>query len=306
MNRATWEPGLVDALRGRLTLRLIAGREQPLPLPCADLPLVDRFNPIRPALLQLFEEPELRFVASMPASALKEWRAALVEGSVRGLLLVSGEEPNPALLASIRSSDTPLWQTDADVEVTRQAIIEFIGEQRPTSTVHGVLLEVQGIGVLLTGPSFSGKSELALELIERGHRLVVDDAPELHREGDAVIGRCPPLLRDVMAISGLGVIDVRALFGEGALKTSQQIDLILHLQSEKRRADGGLQLEQERTELLGVPLPRLALNLAPGHSLAVLVETAVRQHRLRLNGYDATRAFSERQRRYIDAQSERH
>ena len=176
-------------------------------------------------------------------------------------------------------------------------------------TVHGVLLQVCGAGVLLTGASGVGKSELALELLTRGHRLVADDAPTLEARNGRLWGRCPELLEGLLEVRGLGVLSVRALLGEEAVVAEVPVDLVVHLEPE----DGApmaslprLHPVQDEVELLGLTLPRLHLPVAPGRNLAVLVETAVRLHLLAAGGYDAAADLVERQRRAMqDGSGER-
>jgi len=168
------------------------------------------------------------------------------------------------------------------------------------TTLHGVLMEIMGRGVLLSGASGAGKSELALELITRGHRLVADDAPCVTRlDGGVLEGVCPPALQDFLEVRGLGVINVRVMFGGAAIVSRVELALAVHLQW--MRADelgqvDRLRPNQDMMNVLGVALPRVTLPVAPGRPLATLCETAVRSHLLAVGGYDATAEFTERQR----------
>jgi len=173
----------------------------------------------------------------------------------------------------------------------------------PALTVHGVLLQVCGTGVLLTGASGVGKSELALELLSRGHRLVADDAPLLERREGRLWGRCPELLEGFLEVRGLGVLSVRALLGEGAVLAEVPVELVVHLEPADAAAMARLPRlhpVRDEVELLGVILPRLHLPVAPGRNLAVLVETAVRLHALAVGGYDAAADLTARQRRAME------
>ncbi len=177
-------------------------------------------------------------------------------------------------------------------------------------TVHGVLLEVAGRGLLLTGPSGAGKSQAALELLHRGHRLVADDAPELFRRGDRLWGRCPPPLRGFLEVRGLGVLNVEALLGPEALREEVALALVVELVAEPGPEPGGPAQEREppaedapdrlrpargTVALLGLPLPRLRLPAGPGRPLGLLVETLARQEALRAQGYDAAADLAARQ-----------
>jgi HPr kinase/phosphorylase len=170
-------------------------------------------------------------------------------------------------------------------------------------TLHGVFMEVLSIGLLLTGDSGVGKSELALELITRGHRLVADDAPEFARIApDIINGTCPALIQDFLEVRGLGVLNIRAMYGDSVIKKGKYLRLIIQLKH-VRQNDGAfedrLQEQQQTRNVLGLDIPVFSLPVAPGRNLAVLVEAAVRNHLLRLNGYNAGEDLTARQRRLM-------
>jgi HPr kinase/phosphorylase len=166
-------------------------------------------------------------------------------------------------------------------------------------TVHGVFIEVMQLGILLVGASSLGKSELALELLSRGHRLIADDAPEFYRTATGAIeGRCPEVLRDFLEVRGLGVINVRAMFGNTSVIPCAELNIILQLKA----MDGEQLTEADRLfgchdtfKILEHTVPRIILPVAPGRNLAILVETVVQNHLLILGGYDAAADFSRRQ-----------
>jgi len=166
-------------------------------------------------------------------------------------------------------------------------------------TLHGVFMEVMGAGVLLSGSSGVGKSELALELITRGHRLIADDAPIFSRMApNSLVGNCPDLLRDFLEVRGLGLLNIRAMFGDSSIKEARFLQLIVHLEHmdemELKEIDRLYGSHQIRT-FLEVEIPQITIPIAPGRNLAVLVEAAVRDHLLRRNGYNAALDFIERQ-----------
>ena len=166
-------------------------------------------------------------------------------------------------------------------------------------------MEVMGLGILLTGPSGVGKSELALELLSRGHRLVADDAPEFRRTApDSVHGSCPPMLADFIEVRGLGILNVRAMYGNNAVMTHKRLHLIIRLQPPTENGNvpafDRLDTNQRHRTILGVDIPEVILPVAPGRDLAVIIEAAVRNHVLYLNGYNAAEDFIERQQQYID------
>ncbi|HEX6614148.1 MAG TPA: HPr(Ser) kinase/phosphatase, partial [Rhodanobacteraceae bacterium] len=167
-------------------------------------------------------------------------------------------------------------------------------------TLHGVFLEVYSIGVLITGASGTGKSELALELVTRGHRLVADDAPEFTLIApDVIDGTCPDLLRDLLEVRGLGVLNVREMFGHTAVKPSKYLRLIVHLQpvNAGEEADAMTRLTGDTgwREVMDVKVPQITVPVAPGRNLAVLVEAAVRSHMLKSKGLDPAQVFIDRQ-----------
>lgn len=161
-------------------------------------------------------------------------------------------------------------------------------------TVHGALLEVHSTGLLITGPSGIGKSELALELISRGHRYVADDSPFLNLDSQSrLFGSCPDELAGFLEVRGLGILNIQRLFGAAAVKSRQQIQLIIDLQSRKNlppaEPDERLAGRRASRTLLGVEIPTITLPVVAGRNFAVLVETAAQDHQLRLNGYDASK-----------------
>ncbi|MFA5940553.1 MAG: hypothetical protein WC809_14435 [Sinimarinibacterium sp.] len=176
------------------------------------------------------------------------------------------------------------------------------------ATLHGVFMRVCGIGVLLTGASGVGKSELALELLSRGHRLVADDAPEFARQGARVRGQCPPLLSGFLEARSLGILNVRRLFGTRSVQSGSTLDLLIALDTPEARAETGLERLSGRRStrsVLGVDIPQVFIPIRLGHNLAVLVEAACRDLRLRRRGYRADEDLSRRQMQEIRKQHRR-
>lgn len=176
---------------------------------------------------------------------------------------------------------------------------------QPSITLHGVLMQVHGLGVLLTGASGVGKSELALELLSRGHCLIADDAAELSIEGGCVLGRCPPLLRGFLEARSLGILNVERLYGAQSIKQVTPLDLIIALDAALPKGDTGLErLSGHRgtREVIGVEITEISIPIRLGHNLAVLVEAACRDLQLRRGGYRADEDLSRRQSLAIERQ----
>ena len=170
-------------------------------------------------------------------------------------------------------------------------------------TLHGVFMEVMQTGVLLAGASGVGKSELALDLLNRGHCLIADDTPEFSRAASgAVVGRCPEVIRDFLEVRGLGVINVRAMFGDKAVMSHAELNIILQLKAmgvELLAKVDRLRASHDTFVVLEKEVSRITLPVAPGRNLAILVEAAVRSHQLMLGGYDAAEDFSRRQQSFL-------
>jgi len=171
-------------------------------------------------------------------------------------------------------------------------------------TLHGVFMEVIGVGVLISGQSGLGKSELALDLVSRGHGLIADDAPEFARIAPATInGTCPKLLQNFLEVRGLGVLNIREMYGESAIKTNKHLELIielLHPEMNVVESERRTRLSERKTNVLEVGIPTISLVVASSRNLAVLVEAAVRDHLLTKSGYSAGKDFTERQQKAID------
>lgn len=170
------------------------------------------------------------------------------------------------------------------------------GKFAPRTSVHGVLVEIYGIGVLITGQSGVGKSETALELVKRGHRLVADDNVEIQQEDyDTLVGSSPKILENLLEIRGLGIIDVMTLFGAGAVRTKKRISVVIHLENwdESKQYDR-LGIDEDTVQIMDVKLPKATIPVRPGRNLAVIIEVAAMNFRLKLMGINTAEQFSNR------------
>lgn len=216
---------------------------------------------------------------------------------IPGITFTHGNKPPECFLKMAEKASVPLMVTRQSTHSFIMQFTHFMTEElAPSTSVHGVLVEVFGVGILLTGASGIGKSETALELVERGHRLVADDAILVHCvAGTDLYGQASELLQYHMEIRGLGIINVKDLFGVGAIRGRKRIELVLLLeewQAEKEYERLGL--DDEFVEILGVPVPRITVPVRPGRNVPILIETAAMNHRSRKMGYHAARVLSER------------
>jgi HPr kinase/phosphorylase len=222
----------------------------------------------------------------------------LLAGGVPAILLADNLSATEDLIQNCENSHVPLLSTTVPAAELIDLLRIYLSRRlAPTTTVHGVFMDVLGLGVLITGESGLGKSELALELISRGHGLVADDAVELSRTAPHVIdGHCPELLRNMLEVRGLGLLNIRTIFGETSVRRKMKLKLIVHLvRATAQDKFERLPLQDTTQDMLGCPIRKVMLQVAAGRNLAVLVEAAVRNTILKLRGIDTLAEFMERQ-----------
>ena len=301
---------LYNTLRTRLGLKWSAGRAgQERRLPGAargqsGIALVGYLNLIHRTPVQVLGAAELGHLRTLGKTAGKHALEKLFSPPTTLVIVAGGAGVPRPFKTHADASGTPLLASRLPgAELIAQLHYHLATVLAEKITLHGVFMEIMGIGVLLAGGSGVGKSELALELVSRGHRLIADDAPEFARLApDILSGTCPELLWGFLEVRGLGVLNIRAMFGDGAIKQSKYLRLIIKLErlSERQlRALDRLRGSRGSRRLLGVEVPEITLPVAPGRNLAVLVEAAVRNHVLNLKDYDAGRDLSDRQQNYI-------
>ena len=208
------------------------------------------------------------------------------------LVICRNQTPPHELLLSAEKHQVPVYRSAQVTSKFTVAAIHYLNRcLAPRITRHGVLLDVYGVGVLLAGKSGVGKSEAALELIKRGHQLIADDVVEICRiADDRLIGTCPEQVRHLMEIRGIGVIDIQAMYGIGAVSDSKSIDLMIELEVwDEDKPYDRIGLEEETTEILGVPIPYQVIPIRPGRNLAIIVEVAARNHSLKRTGFSPVR-----------------
>ncbi len=252
---------------------------------------------LQPGRVLIFGESEIRFLESLTADArLKALQAALRHDFP--CIVITGGFAAPAeLTLEAERAGLPLMQTATVTPTAIARLSAWLDDALAERTiVHGVLLDVLGLGVLLTGDSGIGKSECALDLIVRGHRLVADDSVDVKRRTDTdLIGSCPDPTRHHMELRGLGIINVRELFGVSSTRSSKRIALVVQLERwEAGREYDRLGIDDAFLELLGVRIPLIRMPVAPGRNIAILVEVAARNQLLRARGHHAARLLAER------------
>ncbi len=201
-------------------------------------------------------------------------------------------EPSNVILESAKLHKVSIFRTDENTSDLTARLVQFLNrELAPRITRHGVLVEVYGEGCLLIGDSGVGKSETAIELIKRGHRLVADDAVEILRTSvNTIIGQSPKNIRHFIELRGIGIINARQLFGMGAIKTSEKIDMVVNLEIwDNTKVYDRMGLDNEYMEILGVEVPTMRIPVKPGRNLAVIIEVAAMNNRQKKMGYNAAK-----------------
>jgi HPr kinase/phosphorylase len=270
--------------------------------------IIGHLNFHHPNWIQIFSRTEAAYFDSMQESQCEQALARLHESGLACVIVSDGERAPDALRRFAQRMKVPLIASPLPslqvIWVVRaylgRALAEFV-------TRHGVLLDVLGMGVLLTGDSGVGKSELALELITRGGGLVADDVVELyHIAPETLEGRSPELLKDFLEVRGLGMLNIRTIFGETAVRVRKNLKLIVQLERPVGGVIPGLErlpLTASFEELMGVKVRKVVLPVAAGRNLAVLVEAAVRNYVLQLRGIDSTQEFIQRQEQHVNRDS---
>jgi HPr kinase/phosphorylase len=252
---------------------------------------------LQPARILVFGESEIRYLESLDVASRLNVLAAAFSHDIPCVLITGGWEPPAELLTASDRYNVPLLRTTVGTPVSIAKLEYLLGDElAERQVIHGVLMDMLGLGVLIIGESGIGKSECALDLVVRGHRLVADDTVEIRRRGETtLIGTCPELTRHHMEIRGLGLINVRDLFGVAAIRNSKRIELVVQLERwDPDRDYDRLGLDELRYDIVGLKVPLIRMPVAPGRSLGVLVEVAARNQLLRTRGLNAARDLTAR------------
>ena len=266
--------------------------------------LIGHLNAIHPNHIQILGPWELEYLNQLGKNTHHDVIAQLFSNHPTAIIVTDGLLPDQTLINQANDSDTPLLTSSVNSQKLINVLQHFLENTLAEIVVlHGVFMEVYSTGVLLRGESGIGKSELALELINRGHRLIADDAPEFSRVApDAVRGCCPPALQNFLEVRGLGILNIRDMFGDSAIKPAKNLQLIVSLYFMHDPANQPLDRlhgSKQNCGVLDVEIPEVRLPVAPGRNLAVLVEAATRQHIQSLSGYNAAEDFTQKQQRLI-------
>ncbi len=268
--------------------------------------LIGHLNLIHPARIQVFGREEIAYYTRFDIKRRTHHLEELIAGGVPAILLADGIQAPEDLIEVCDTAQVPLLGTQVSAAEAIDLLRLYLARKfAPTTIVHGVFMDVLGLGVLITGESGLGKSELALELISRGHGLVADDAVELSRTGPhAIDGHCPELLQNMLEVRGLGLLNIRTIFGETSVRRKMRLKLIVHLvRASAQEKFERLPIQDMTQDILGEPILKVMLQVAAGRNLAVLVEAAVRNTILKLRGIDTLQEFMEKQAQAISREA---
>ncbi len=249
----------------------------------------DHFGPDR---IQVVGNMEHAFLEHLTARERKKSLMALFDKEIPALILTRNHEAHKELLEAAEEKCVPVFRTDEATSEFSSALVKYLKmELAPRVSMHGVLVEVNGEGILILGESGVGKSETALEIVKRGHRLIADDQVEIRKISDTtLVGSAPEVIRHLIEIRGIGILDVKELYGVSSVKPQEEIDFVINLEmwDEKKTYDR-LGLSDETTEILGIKIPSITIPVGPGRNLAIIVEAAAINYRVKKMGYNAAK-----------------
>ena len=267
------------------------------------LQLTGFFDHYEPMRLQVMGNVEMSYMAKQSEAERNRVYDRLFSYKFPAMLIARGIQPDEQLLAMAIKHNITLLSTEQRTSAITSGIITYLKEAlAPRISRHGVLVEAYGEGVLITGESGIGKSEAALELVKRGHRLIADDAVEIRKvSSNSIIGTSPELIRNYIELRGIGIINVAKLFGIGAIKKDNEINLVINIVPWNTHENyDRMGLEDHYTEILGVNIPMYTIPLSPGRNLAMIIEVAAMNNRQRRIGYNAALEFTELINRHFD------
>ena len=267
--------------------------------------LVGYLNYIHPYRVQLIGEREVAYLANATPEDCARRVSRIVTLEPPVLIVADNQTAPDSLVSMCERAQIPMFATHESaafvIDVLRAYLSKHFAERQ---SMHGVFMDILGLGVMITGESGLGKSELGLELISRGHGLVADDAVDLYRINQTTVeGRCPELLQNLLEVRGIGLLDIKAIFGETAVRRRMRLKLIVHLVRKEtmERDYDRMPHEPLYQDVLGIPVRKAVIQVVAGRNIAVLVEAAVRNTILQLRGVDTYQEFVQRQRRAMES-----
>ena len=268
------------------------------------LALIGHLNFVHPNRVQVLGCAEMDYLRSLSIIAMQQAITNLYSTDLAAVVVANGEKPPKELMNAANLHHTPLFTSSMQSPQLMDLLSHYLKQAIAESTsMHGVFIEVQGFGVLIKGNPAIGKSELALELITRGHRLIADDIVDFYLiSPERLEGRCPELLQDFLEVRGLGILNIRALFGDNAVKPTKPLDLIIQLALADTQSPlelDRLNVKMQHERVLDVNITKVVIPIAAGRNIAVLVEVAVRNHILLMRGVNATQQFTKRQKQLM-------
>ena len=252
---------------------------------------------LRPARILVFGESEVRYLETLPSERRLNTLASVFSHDIPCVLITGGWNAPVELLLASERYHVPLLRTAVTTPLAIAKLSALLDDRLAVrEVIHGVLMDILGLGVLIVGESGIGKSECALDLVARGHRLVADDTVEIRRRGETeIVGTCPELTRHHMEVRGLGVINIRDLFGVASTRAAKRVELVVQLERwDPAREYDRLGIDENVYDLLGLKVPLIRMPVAPGRSLAILVEVAARNQLLRTRGLNAAKELVSR------------
>ncbi len=261
------------------------------------LQLAGFFEYFDPERIQIIGMVEYTYLKSLSADARFSAIDRLFKEPVPAVIITRNMVPFPEFIECAKKYNRALYVSDYSTSRFTSAIILYLNVAlAPMTQLHGVLVEVYGEGILLLGESGVGKSETAIELVKRGHRLVADDAVEIRRVSNkSLVGSAPEIIRHFIELRGIGIVDVKRLFGMGAVKDTENIDLVINLENwQQGKAYDRLGIDTEVVDILGIEVPSLTIPIKPGRNLAMIVEVAAMNARQRKMGYNAAEELNDR------------
>lgn len=247
--------------------------------------------------VQIIGKVEMTYLAEFDSSQRYKSLLALFSTGIPCVVLARGLEPFPEMIQVAKECNVPFLRTDDVTSRFSSNLIAYLNvELAPMETMHGELVEVYGEGVLILGESGVGKSETALELVKRGHRLVADDLVEVRRvSSKTLVGTAPEIIRHFVEIRGIGILDVKYLYGVGSVKMTENINLVINMELwNPQKQYERLGAEELTTEILGLKVPSLTIPVRPGRNLAIIIEVAAMNNRQKTMGYNAAQAFTQK------------